>query len=654
MAIVGRTPTVAQSTSTTSVTPALPADRQPGDYVVAQFAMSCSVALFTPPPGWTAIVAPVATNNANRIVAVYGMFDPQSAPVGTSGAATDRQTAFCQAYGGVDPSFPVDAGPTLGVVSVDPISIPSVTTVTDGARLISGICADTSGHQYYPPASMTVLGVHTNNVGRAAAWADEAIPTAGPTGARAWNSDTAGTLSIRGYNVALRPATEGPAPEPTLTIGWVGALTPAGFTVSTKTANATDVRVKAGTDVGLTTDVAWSILTAPDPSAWVQHELTGLAPATAYYYAVEMTDGDGVTHLSNVAGPVKTMPTVGQPASFRAVASSCLLSGSAVTTAFDNMLAADPDLALHLGDFHYANSSSTDAATHRGHLESQITGNAGLSALLANVPVVYVKSDHDSGGGNGSLPGAYTAPNRAAHLQIVPHLPQVDPDALYHSFTVGRVKFIVTDDRYTRTTTEYLDSVQVAWLQAELATDEPVKVWVQSGPWHISDTPTDPASGGDKWCDYPDQHADLAAWIEVNAVGRILTVHGDTHSLMADDGTNAPGGVAVISASPLFQNTMVRGGPYSHGTWPVLTPGVGGGTASQYGILDFTDTGDEITIALSGRDTANVERLTMTLVVPTTEPPAQPVHVKGSGPVQTWRLQGGVAVPAAVSVKPLT
>lgn len=649
MAIVGRTATRAESASTASISPPLPTDMQAGDFAVVHFAMSCSIANFTPPSGWTELVAPVATNNANRIVAVYGRFDPPSAPVGTSAAAADRQTAFCQAYGGVDTASPRDVAPSVGVVSTDPVNVPSITTVTAGARLISGVCADTSGHQYYPQPSMTLLGTHTNNVGRAAAWADEVLPTAGATGTRAWNSDTAGALSLRGYNVALRPATGAPAPTPVLNIAWVGAPTDDGFTVSTKTTDATLVRVKYGTDPTLATGAVFTTLLAPDSAGWRQHLVTGLDPGVDHYYAVEMTNGDSVVTLGAVRGPVRTLPAAGAGATTTRIAvGSCLSTAdSAVTTAFDNLLTHDPDLFFHLGDFHYANSSATDAATHRGHLEAKIAGNSGLAAVLAKVPTVYIKSDHDAGGGNGALPGAYTAPNRSAHLQVVPHLPQVDPNALYHSFVIGRVRVIFTDDRYLRTTSRYLDEAQTTWLHDELTQPEPVKLWCQSGPWLIGDPAGDPAAGDDKWNDYPTEHEALGAWIAANAVGQVVTVHGDSHALEGDDGTNNLwGGFPVWCSAPFSNARVVRGGPYSQGTWPNTAADVDTTVGQQYSLIEITDDGaDTITLGFSGRDTGDVERVAMTVTVDTsTAPPVSTVHVKGKTVTGVWRRSAGAAV----------
>ena len=212
--IVNRTATVAETASGTSITGTLPTDRVAGDLVIAQFSMTCTVAQFTGPGGsWVQIVAPTVDNGGLDTVAVYAMFDPPSAPTGTSSAAAGRQTCICQAYGAVDTGTPVDvaAVTTIGTL---PLTVTQVTTFTDGARLVSGTAANFSTGTWTFPAGMTPVANHTSGVGRGAGYADEVRATAGPTGTRQW---TASTLQASvGYLFALRPAPAGGGPAATV------------------------------------------------------------------------------------------------------------------------------------------------------------------------------------------------------------------------------------------------------------------------------------------------------------------------------------------------------------------------------------------------------------------------------------------------------
>ena len=205
--IVPRTPTVAENSSATTVTGTLPTDRQTGDYVIAHFAMTSTVAQFTGPGGsWTQLVAPT-DDGVGQIVAVYGMFDPGSAPVGTTSGAAGRQTCLMQAYGRVDQTTPIDVAAATPTVGTMPITVPQVTTVTAGARLIAGAVGNFSTGAWDTPPGMNMVVTHTSGVGRGAAIADEVRATAGATGSRQWSS-SAGALVAAGYLFALRPATQ--------------------------------------------------------------------------------------------------------------------------------------------------------------------------------------------------------------------------------------------------------------------------------------------------------------------------------------------------------------------------------------------------------------------------------------------------------------
>src|SRR5690606_17966011 len=110
---------------------------------------------------------------------------------------------------------------------------------------------------------------------------------------------------------------------------------------------------------------------------------------------------------------------------------------SPMSGSFGRILDRNPDLFLHLGDLHYADNSSTSQASHRANIESVLAASGAMRQLLASVPTVYVKSDHDAGGGNNAYPGSYTAPSRAAAKEVFPYRDLPVSDGLYHAFTVG-------------------------------------------------------------------------------------------------------------------------------------------------------------------------------------------------------------------------
>jgi hypothetical protein len=144
-----------------------------------------------------------------------------------------------------------------------------------------------------------------------------------------------------------------------------------------------------------------------------------------------------------------------------------------------------------------------------------------------------------------------------------------------------------------------------------MSTPEPVKIWCQDGTWTTVETPV---AGEDKWSDYPTNHAAIGAWIAANAVGRVMTIHGDQHALSADDGSNDTfAGIRAMCAAPFDKASSQKGGPWSAGRFPTS----GSTIVRQYGILHITDTGSVITVAYNGYDSADTSRVTLTTVVNT-------------------------------------
>jgi hypothetical protein len=398
----------------------------------------------------------------------------------------------------------------------------------------------------------------------------------------------------------------------TLTWGVAGAINSTSFIASSKTVGAASVRVKVATNSGMSTGVLFGGSGTVDGSNWGKSTVTGMTPGTSYWWQMEMTDGSAGVTLSTVAGPVKTAVTAGTPEATTDIGfGSCLESGS-TNSVFSRISARSPHLFFHLGDFHYGDNSSTVQSSHLADVEGQFSANSSLRTILRNVPTYAIKSDHDAGGGNNAMPGTYTAPNRAAYKQVFPHPTLSDTNALYWSFVRGRVKFIFTDHRYIRTSTSMMGgATQEAWFKAELQTPEPVKIWVQDGVWTTVETPV---GGGDKWSDYPTNHAAIGSWIAANAVGRVVTIHGDQHGLSADDGSNdTRAGIRAMCAAPFDKASSQKGGPWSQGVYPAS----GTTVVRQHGILHITDTGSVITLAYTGYDSADTSRVTLTTVVNT-------------------------------------
>jgi hypothetical protein len=130
-------------------------------------------------------------------------------------------------------------------------------------------------------------------------------------------------------------------------------------------------------------------------------------------------------------------------------------------------------------------------------------------------------------------------------------------------------------------------------------------------------------------------------------VGQVIIIHGDQHALAADDGSGNPwGGVPVIGGAPFkqFSSHKVANptADYSEGVWPT-SEDVG---VEQYMWCDVIDSGGtEITLDFSGRDTGDVERISLSVVAEVPVAPTSPWRLKGGTVVYPFLKTSGGLVP---------
>lgn len=216
MTITSRTATAAESASATSVTGTLPTGTTTGDVVIAFLTVpGTDLGQHSgTPSGWTELLAPMLVADNNIISAYYRVKDAgwSTGPAVSTSAAASRTAATCQSYIGCNIYNPLDSSVSSAATSPygTSITIPGVTTATDGARLISGAICDSSTADFSPtaPTGMTRIamtnGTGDGIAGRGMSLADEVRATAGATGDRAWSTGV--SLGHGGFLVALRPA----------------------------------------------------------------------------------------------------------------------------------------------------------------------------------------------------------------------------------------------------------------------------------------------------------------------------------------------------------------------------------------------------------------------------------------------------------------
>jgi phosphodiesterase/alkaline phosphatase D-like protein len=325
------------------------------------------------------------------------------------------------------------------------------------------------------------------------------------------------------------------------------------------------------------------------------------------------------TLVAQRAGQLRTAPDV--PASFTFAFGNCARIGSNAST-FDRIREAGPDLLVHLGDFSYTDLWTDDRAAVRTMYDTQLTTPA-MDALVRAVPIAYVWDDHDFGPNDADSTSDSGPAAQVVYRQVVPHpdLPAgAGPEAIYQSFTVGRVRFILTDSRSERSPKSapddqdktMLGAAQWAWLLDELdaaANAGEVVVLVTSVPWNGA-----AQAGADDWAGYTTERRRLADAIAgAGLADQVLMLAGDAHMLAIDDGshtdfsTSQSGGFPLMHAGALDRHGSFKAGPYSEGSFP------GGG---HFGLVSVTDSGSDITVALSGRDHTGAELVGYEFTVP--------------------------------------
>jgi hypothetical protein len=371
---------------------------------------------------------------------------------------------------------------------------------------------------------------------------------------------------------------------------WSGALQPESITIVVRTAPGhSAVRVET---TGAGGEVRRSAEVGVDPHRIARLAIDGLRPDTEHTYAVFV---DGIADSSRGQGTFRT-PAIG-PMSFRVAAAACARTGSNAAV-FDRIAADRPLLYLQLGDLHYENLTSRSPDAFLDAYDVVLT-RAGQAALYRSVPVAYMWDDHDYGPSNSdaSAPGRSAA--REAYRRAVPHYPVAAGDAsIEQAFTIGRVRFIVTDMRSERAGDSMLGEAQLEWLLDELVRSSRTHaaiVWASTVPWVGA-----PGEDDDGWAAFAGERRRIADVIAEERITNLVMVAGDAHMVALDDGTNTDysdlgdAGFPLLHAAPLDRTTEVKGGPYSAG--PFLEPG-------QYGLIDVEDPGgDTITVTLTGRN----------------------------------------------------
>ena len=323
--------------------------------------------------------------------------------------------------------------------------------------------------------------------------------------------------------------------------------------------------------------------------------VTNLQPATTYYYGLEV-NGSLDSNPAHI-GRFTTLPTGAASFRFAFGGDSDYRRRKFSQKVFETIAAEEPLFFIFIGDLHYNDTNVPSVAPYRANYDAVLAGQS-FGKLLRSMNVVYVWDDHDCAG-NGTDKTRIGIPfARRAFREYVPSYPLATSNGtINQAFTVGRARFIITDNRSASdpatkpddANKTMLGAAQKAWfknqlLAAKASPNCKVIFWVSSNPWIGS-----PRPNKDRWQSYTTERREIADFLKANAIRNLCILSADMHALAYDDGSNsdyATGGglpIPVLQAAPLAQVGSRKGGPYSSGR-PIMKAG-------QYGIVEISDDG---------------------------------------------------------------
>ena len=375
--------------------------------------------------------------------------------------------------------------------------------------------------------------------------------------------------------------------------------------------------------------------------------LSNLSENTVYNYVVI---ADGRRYPLEGTLQFKTVK-VGQPYNFAIACSSCAggtlgqyssygVSNSKVFDAIaqykyraENGGDSNLDLFIHMGDLHYRNDfpifglKETYIDDYRYNYDL-VMNQTRQRNLYQNIPSAYIWDDHDYGTNDSD--GSYNLKYLASKVyrERVPYYPLVEElsaiegrGAIYQSFIIGRVRFIMTDSRFHQNPLATSDSPdgtilgseQREWLFKQLITGkqqqensiEGLTIWVNSIPWLTPQTESSTSS----WNQFYRERTQIANFIKHNNIDKLLMISGDAHMLAIDDGMQGTansyaagggGSFPIIQAASLDSKPSFKGGPYNGERYIINSklkskngaiPGKG-----QWGLLNFSDNNSEIEV----------------------------------------------------------
>lgn len=423
-----------------------------------------------------------------------------------------------------------------------------------------------------------------------------------------------------------------------------GAAQPGGFTVVTRVSSSSNVRLAVADNAALT-GATFTGLIAPTTytdsygTKYVARlNVTGLDADTTYHYGVEHAGVlDGARR-----GQIETMPSPNTPANFRigfsgdagltpqvpgigAVLASTRLSNHSIYATLAARAKAERwKMLLHLGDEHYYDLSSGSHGIvggasvdnfRRAYDDVLLQPNQDLMSRSSNL--VKIVDDHDFLGNDSS--GVADPVGRDAWAQVYrerePHYQLVEGGAVYHAQLIGRVLIVTTDSRYHASPNTDADlpgktmwgEAQKLWLLQTIATTAAKFLIIATSRQWLR------TYGEDTWSVFNTEREELIGIFEgLGWLDRMCMIYADRHAFHLQKADHQFGGFPVLTAAPL---DAAGGDPLLD--YPDGVPDQVGDSTSQYGTIDIADTGESITVTMTGwRGVSALDSYTFTVSTP--------------------------------------
>jgi alkaline phosphatase D len=376
-----------------------------------------------------------------------------------------------------------------------------------------------------------------------------------------------------------------------------GGITETSAKISVKTSANATVKCLISTKNDLSNPITSEEMSLSSSNGFTgQFNINALIANQQYYYGFEVNQS--VDKSPNMIGQFRTFLSK-QPYSFHFALASCANTSSS-SPVFDSISKSKPLFYLNTGDLFYGDIAENNISLYREAFKKVFTSST-QSILYKSTAFVYTWDDHDYGPNNSDGSSVSKPAALANYKNQIPSYPLSNSDAIYHSFIVGRVKFIVSDLRSQKQPTlgKLMGDTQLSWFKNEVldAQNKDLMIaWVSSIPY-ISDGGND---ASDNWAAFTSERTEIADFFKENKIKNIFILSGDAHMLAIDNGLNSDYSsmkngtkIPVFQAAALDRGGSYKGGPYSQGAFQ------GGG---QYGIVEVIDNGgDNLCIKFRGR-----------------------------------------------------